>query len=126
MNNKMKTLLIFYSCFVSCLCLAQQNEDSIQTKILTNSGNLYIKSKYFEGVIFVHDQNDSLFWTPNINEILLIESYLKEYLNEKKVKLPYFFNMNYQDLSSYCRQYITRYYTNSKKNIFGSLFFKKR
>jgi len=118
----MKKIILFLFCFVPFISFSQTNKDSIEVTILSETNNLYVKSNHFEGVVFVWDENDTLHWTPNIDEIIKIENYIEELFNRNKFRLVYFNEMKYSDLSNHKRQYIANYYSGSKKKYLHITF----
>ena len=72
-------------CFVAYISFAQTNKDSIEVTIL-ETGKTHIKSFYYEGVIFNWNENDTLNWNPTIDEIEIVETYIKNLFEKNAIK----------------------------------------
>lgn len=120
----MKNIILFLFCFVPFISFAQTTKDSIEISTISETNNLYIKSNNFEGVVFVWEEKDTLFWTPSEEDVIKIEAYIEELYKREMLNLVYFSNLTYSDLSKYKRQYIGQYYIESKTKYLWISFFQ--
>lgn len=121
----MKKIIFLYLSLIGLIGFSQNNNDSIEFTILSETKNIYVQSEYFEGVVFVWEDNDSLHWTLKEDDVIKIEAYIEELYKKGMLNLVYFSNLTYSDLSIYKRQYIGKYYKGTKKKWVWITFLKK-
>jgi len=112
----MKKFIHIFFCFVAYISFAQTNKDSIEVTIL-ESGNTHIKSFYYEGVIFNWNENDTLNWNPTIDEIEIVETYIKNLFEKNAIKNIDFYGIDYRELTNYKRQYLGKFRSDQYKEI---------
>lgn len=119
----MKKILFLCINFIVLIGFSQTNSDSIQITPVDGCDNLYLKSKFLEGVIFI-EEDTNFYWQLSVDDVIKVEAFIEELYKKNLFKLVYFSDLTYIELSDYKRQYFGKIDFDSGKKIIAINFIK--